>query len=39
MDFQDLQRRYDELRERFEAGEIGDEEFRGELEGLQLKDE
>jgi Tol biopolymer transport system component len=39
MDFQDLQRRYDELRERFEAGEIGEEEFRGELEGLQLKDE
>jgi hypothetical protein len=39
MDFQDLQRRYDELRERFEAGEIGEDEFRGELEGLQLKDE
>lgn len=39
MDFQDLQRRYDELREQFDAGEISEEEFKGELEGLQLKDE
>jgi len=39
MDFQDLQRRYDELREQFDAGEISEAEFRDELEGLQLKDE
>jgi LysM repeat protein len=39
MDFQDLQRRYDELREQFDAGKISEEEFRDELGGLQLKDE
>ncbi len=39
MDFEDLQRRYDELREQFDAGEISEEEFKDELEGLQLKDE
>jgi LysM repeat protein len=39
MDFQDLQRRYDELREQFGAGEISEEEFKSELEELQLKDE
>lgn len=39
MDFQDLQRRYDELREQFDAGEINEEQFRDEIEGLQLKDE
>jgi LysM repeat protein len=39
MDYQDLQRRHDELREQFEAGEISEEEFKDELEGLQLKDE
>jgi len=39
MDFEDLQRRYDELREQFDAGEITEEEFKDELEGLQLKDE
>ena len=31
MDFQDLQRRYDELREQFDAGKIGEEEFKEEL--------
>ena len=39
MDFEDLQRRYDELREQFDAGEITEDEFKDELEGLQLKDE
>ncbi|GAB4526451.1 MAG: hypothetical protein Kow0063_00730 [Anaerolineae bacterium] len=39
MDFQDLQRRYDELREQFDAGEISQEEFKNELEGLQIRDE
>jgi LysM repeat protein len=39
MDFQDLQRRYDELREQFDAGDISEEKFREELEGLQLRDE
>jgi LysM repeat protein len=39
MDFQDLQRRYDELREQFDAGKISEEKFNDELEGLQLKDE
>jgi LysM repeat protein len=39
MDFQELQRRYDELREQFDAGEISEQEFQGEIEGLQLKDE
>jgi len=39
MDFQDLQRHYDELREQFDAGEIGEQEFKDELEGLQIKDE
>jgi len=39
MDFQELQRRYNELREQFDAGEISEEAFREEIEGLQLKDE
>jgi Tol biopolymer transport system component/LysM repeat protein len=39
MDFRELQRRYDELREQFNEGEITEEEFRESLEGLQLKDE
>ncbi len=39
MDFQELQRRYDELREQFDAGKISEEEFQEEIEGLQLKDE
>lgn len=39
MDFQDLQRRYDELREQFDAEKISEKEFKDELEGLQLKDE
>src|SRR3990172_8095831 len=39
MDFQDLQSRYDEVREQFDAGELSEEEFKEELEGLQLKDE
>jgi LysM repeat protein len=39
MDFQDLQRRYDELREQFDAGKISEKEFKGEIEGLQFKDE
>lgn len=39
MDFQDLQRRYDELREQFDAGEINEQEFKDEIEGLQTKDE
>jgi LysM repeat protein len=39
MDFEDLQRRYDELREQFDAEEISEEEFNDELEGLQLRDE
>jgi hypothetical protein len=39
MDFQDLQRQYDELREQFDAGEMSEEEFKDKLEGLQLKDE
>ncbi len=39
MDFEDIQRRYEELREQFDAGEISEEDFRDELEGLQLKDE
>lgn len=38
MDFQEIQRRYDELREQFEAGEISEQELTEELEGLQLKD-
>lgn len=39
MNFQDLQRRYDELREQFDAGTIDEAEFRDELGALQLKDE
>jgi len=39
MDFHDLQRRYDELREQFDAGMISEQEIRDQLEGLQLKDE
>jgi Tol biopolymer transport system component/LysM repeat protein len=39
MDFRELQRRYDELREQFNEGEITEEEFKEALEGLQLKDE
>jgi LysM repeat protein len=39
MDFQDLQRQYDELREQFDADEISEQEFKDKLEGLQLKDE
>jgi LysM repeat protein len=39
MNFQDLQRQYDELREQFDAGEMSEEEFKDQLEGLQLKDE
>ena len=39
MDFRDLHSRYEELREQFDAGEINEEEFKEELESLQLKDE
>ncbi len=39
MDFQDLQRQYDELREQFDDDEISEQEFKDKLEGLQLKDE
>jgi LysM repeat protein len=39
MEFQDLQRRYEQLREQFDAGEIGEDEFRQELESLQFRDE
>lgn len=39
MDFQEVQRRYLELRADFEAGRITEEEFQEEIEGLQVKDE
>jgi len=39
MDYQELQRRYNELREQFDADKISEEQFKEELEGLQLKDE
>ena len=39
MDFQEVQRRYLELRADFEAGRISEEEFQEEIEGLQVKDE
>ena len=39
MDFQELQRHYDELREQFDADQISEEEFREEIEGLQIQDE
>jgi LysM repeat protein len=39
MDFQELQDRYEELREQFDADQISEEEFREEIEGLQIQDE
>jgi LysM repeat protein len=39
MDFRELQRRYDELREQFDESEITEEEFKEALEELQLRDE
>jgi LysM repeat protein len=39
MDFQELQRHYNELREQFDADQISEEEFRDEIEGLQIQDE
>jgi LysM repeat protein len=39
MDFQELQRHYSELREQFDADQISEEEFREEIEGLQIQDE
>ncbi len=39
MDFQELQRHYDELREQFDADQISEEEFRDAIEGLQIQDE
>src|SRR5512135_3435911 len=39
MDFQELQRHYNELREQFDADQISEEEFREEIEGLQIQDE
>jgi LysM repeat protein len=39
MDFQEASRRYAELRQQFDAGEIDEEEFQDEIEGLQVQDE
>jgi len=39
MDFQELQRHYNELREQFDADQISEKEFRDEIESLQIQDE
>ena len=39
MDFQEASRRYAEFRQQFDAGEIDEEEFQDEIEGLQVQDE